>query len=231
MPLTYPIVREKMNLLAKRISNAIECFRLNERPFVIISNNCWGYELYNALGRKYNTPFVGLFLFPECYIQFLENFETCINSEMKFSTGSKYMSTNPNYPIGLLCGHIEIHFLHYTSEDEAISKWNRRIRRLKKAIEANEPFFVKFCDRDGCEKDHIERFHSTFFQNKISIGINKFEALNHLYQPRLKDPQGGSVMNGLKLYRKRYHYFDISDWIINKRVYQSLFSRILSLIS
>lgn len=220
-----------MELIAKHIINTIEYFRLREKPFVIISNNCWGYELYNVLGRKYNTPFVGLFVFPECYIQFLENFDTCINSEIEFSTVSKYMPTNPSYPIGLVCGCIEIHFLHYSSEEEAFSKWNRRLARLKKAKEAKTPFFVKFCDRDGCKKDHIARFYATPFHNRISIGINEFDALSHLYQPELKDLSKGSVMDGLQLYRKRYHYFDVSDWISSGIVRQSLSSKILSLIS
>lgn len=220
-----------MNPAAKKIGNAIEKLRLNDKHFVIISNNCWGYELYNVLDRKYNTPFVGLFLFPECYVRFLEDFETCINSEIKFSTVSKYMSTTPSYPVGVVCGDIEIHFLHYKSQEEASSKWNRRVARLKDARDANTPFFVKFCDRDGCEKDHLERFHATSFRNKISIGVNEFDASNHLFLPNLKDPKGESVMDGLQLFRKRYHYFDISDWISSASVRKSLLSRILSLIS
>ncbi|WP_421910975.1 DUF1919 domain-containing protein [Marinobacter sp.] len=220
-----------MNPATKKIGNAIEKLRLNYKHFVIISNNCWGYELYNVLGRKYNTPFVGLFLFPECYVRFLEGFETCIDSEIKFSTVSKYMSKTPSYPVGVVCGNIEIHFLHYKSQEEASRKWNRRIARLKDARDANIPFFVKFCDRDGCEKDHLERFHATSFRNKISIGVNENDASNHLFLPNLKDPKGDSVMDGLELFRARYHYFDISDWISSASVRKSSLSRILSLIS
>ena len=217
-----------MNKIAKHISIAIERFRLNNKAFVLISNNCWGYELYNVLGRKYNTPFVGLFLFSECYIQFLENFETCINSEIKFSKTSKYEIGAPNYPIGMLCGYIEIHFVHYSSEREALEKWNRRIARLRKAMRSNVPLFVKFCDRDGCTNNHIARFCAIPFENKMSIGVN---ASSHLYQPKLKDSKGSFVVDGVKLYKKRYHYFDISDWILSGKVHQSLTSICLALIS
>ncbi|MEP3563104.1 MAG: DUF1919 domain-containing protein [Marinobacter sp.] len=215
----------------KKLGHAIEKFRLNDNHFVIISNNCWGYELYNVLDRQYNTPFVGLFLFPECYVRFLEDFETCIDSEIKFSTVSKYMSATPSYPVGVVCGDIEIHFLHYKSQEEAYRKWNRRIARLKDARDAKTPFFVKFCDRDGCEQGHLERFHALSFRNKISLGINEYGVSNHLSLPDLKDPEGEHVMDGLSLFRKRYQYFDISDWILSANLHRSLLSRILSLIS
>ena len=220
-----------MNPIAKLISSPIESYRLKNKPFVIISNNCWGYELYEVLGREYNTPFVGLFLFPECYLSFLENFETCINSEIKITKTSKYRSTAANYPIGVLSGGIEVHFFHYTSQEEAVSKWNRRMARLKNAKESGVPFFVKFCDRDGCKKDHLVRFHATPFMNKISIGVSEFDAQNHLWQPKLKDSQGDFVVHGGKLYRKRYHYFDIADWISRGKVHKSVTSRVLSLIT
>lgn len=220
-----------MKKLIMNSISAIERFRLKEKAFVLISNNCWGYELYTTLGRKYNTPFVGLFLFPECYIRFLEQFETCIKSKIKFINGSKYVAGISKYPIGLLCGDIEIHFMHYSSEGEALEKWNRRIDRLRQAINSHIPLFMKFCDRDGCTKEHIARFHALPFRNKLSIGINPFDAVNHLYQPKMKDPEGACVMDGLTLYQKRYHYFDISCWLSNGNVRHSSISRILALIS
>ena len=105
-----------MKKITKRISNAIERSRLHDKNFIIISNNCWGYEIYKVLGREYNTPFVGLFLFPEGYIKLLENFENCMNSELEFTSTSRYILGTTNYPIGLLCGDIEIHFMHYSTE-------------------------------------------------------------------------------------------------------------------
>jgi uncharacterized protein (DUF1919 family) len=218
-----------MNKIAKYISNAIERYRLKNKAFIIISNNCWGYDLYNVLGRQYNTPFVGLFLFPECYIRFLENFKTCINSEISFSKTSKYLPDTPSYPMGVLGGGIEIHFLHYSSEKEALEKWNRRIARLKEAVCSNEPIFLKFCDRDGCTTEHMSRFHSLAFENKLSIGITSFNAASHLHCPNLIDSEGNSVVDGVKLYNQRYHYFDISDWILEGKVKRSMVSRCLTL--
>jgi len=219
--LVYAFNKTIVKPLSRELVYRFEYFLLNKHDLVLISNNCWGSELYYALRREYNTPFVGLFLFAECYIDLLENFEGMIYSELEFSATSRYFSSAPSYPIGMLGGRIEIHFLHYPSEREAFDKWNRRIARLKMAMDSNVPVFVKFCDRDGCTINHLARFHATQYQNKISIGINRFDALNHFHQPKLKDPQGEFVIDGLELYRKRYDYFDITDWIASGRMRRS----------
>lgn len=225
------VARGEISMLIRKIINVIERMRLRDKLFVIVSNNCWGNELYSDLGREYNTPFVGLFIFPECYVQLLENFDLIIGSRLEFVGQSKYMKIHPGYPVGLLCGSIEIHFLHYKSECEAFEKWSRRARRLQKSREVGEPLFVKFCDRDGCREEHIARFHATPFSNKISIGVRRHNSVNHVAQPALAEKPGDFVMNGLKLYRKRYHYFDVSDWISTGRVRQTWISKVLSLVA
>jgi uncharacterized protein (DUF1919 family) len=220
-----------MNKIAQRISSAIERSHLHDKPFAIISNNCWGYELYNALGREYNSPFVGIFFFAECYLQFLENFDTYLDADLQFIRTSRHSPGPFNYPIGLLRGQVEIHFLHYTREEEALGVWNRRVARLREAIRARVPLFVKFCDRYHCTNNHMARFHALPFENKISIGIKPFDAHTHLCQPNLKDAGGDFVVDGVTLYWKRYHYFDVSAWIATGEVRQSLASRSLAMIS
>lgn len=220
-----------MNKLAKRICTGVERFRLRGKRFAILSNNCWGYELYNALGREYNTPFVGLFLFPESYLALLENLETGLRSELAFTRVSRWVAGTPGYPVGVLGAGIEIHFLHYATEQEAREKWNRRTARLLRAMESGTPLFVKFCDRDGCSAEHLARFHALPFPHKLSLGIRAFGSPQHLCRPELKDPRGDFVADGVQLYDKRYHYFDIADWIARGRVRRSPSSRLLALIS
>ncbi|TVL99233.1 MAG: hypothetical protein CV087_18890 [Candidatus Brocadia sp. WS118] len=57
----------------------------------------------------------------------------------------------------------------------------------------NIPLFLKFCDRDGSDIDHLKRFHALPFENKISIGVNSFNAKNHLCQPNMKDTKELSI--------------------------------------
>jgi uncharacterized protein (DUF1919 family) len=46
--------------------------RVHDPEFTIVSNNCWGAHIYQNLGEPYRTPFVGLFLAPECYLRLLK---------------------------------------------------------------------------------------------------------------------------------------------------------------
>ena len=46
---------------------------LKDINFVIISDNCWGGSVYQWLDRPYNSPFVGLGIYGDCYIKLLSN--------------------------------------------------------------------------------------------------------------------------------------------------------------
>lgn len=220
-----------MSRLKKYLLRSFEKHHLRDKQFIMVSNNCWGLELYHSTAKAYNTPFIGMLLYPDCYIAFLEDFEACLNSDISFTAVSKYEPHAFSYPVARLGDHIELHFFHETSEEEALEKWKRRVKRLKKAMSEGTPLFFKLCDRDGCNTEHIRRFHATPFQNKISIGVNAFNHPNHFHQPELKDEDGHSVVDGYKLFAKRYHYFDITNWIVKGRAGQTIYSRILSYFS
>ncbi len=102
-----------------------ELRRLLHNEFVIISNNCWGGQVYQWFQKPYQTPFVGLFLYGPCYMKFLRDIDYYLASELVFIQASKYKKRPKTYPIGVL-DDIEIHFTHYKSEEEALEKWMRR---------------------------------------------------------------------------------------------------------
>jgi uncharacterized protein (DUF1919 family) len=158
-----PIKRKIVNL----IYNNLQRLRLKKKNFVIISNNCWGGDVYESLGIKYNTPFVGLFIYAPCYIMLLKNFNEIVHKEVKFIPKSKYKE-KIEYPIGLLDDNIEIHFLHYKSIDEAKSKWDRRIKRLKLNTDLDNYYF-KYDDTDLGNNEILNDFHNLPYKNKISF--------------------------------------------------------------
>ncbi len=59
-----------------------------------------------------------------------------------------------DYPIGLLGDNVEIQFLHYHSEADAMEKWNRRLQRVAKN---DEDLFFKFCDRELSPQSKLSR--------------------------------------------------------------------------
>lgn len=78
----------------------IDKFLYQNRDFVIVSNNCWGAEIYKRLELEYNTPFVGLMIYGPDYIKLLENFDYYIDRELSFISVSKWLEGACPYPIG-----------------------------------------------------------------------------------------------------------------------------------
>ncbi|RCR67626.1 DUF1919 domain-containing protein [Larkinella punicea] len=183
--------------------------------FTIISNNCWGGFVYNYFKLKYQTPFVGLFLFAPCYIKFLENFDSYINSDLVFikANESKYKNNieTQEYPIALLDNEVEIHFLHYTSEIMAKKNWKKRSSRINKTN-----MLVKFSDRDLCTKELIERFDNLPFNNKICFTTKKYPLKSVIFFN--EQIQNDMVENEWGVYRK---YMNIKKTLNNlKRIHK-----------
>lgn len=224
------MLRKTLKNIRDKLFSIYETKKLGNKKFIIVTNNCWGFELYTSIRREYNTPFVGLFVMPECYLRFLENFDECINTEMAFTDSSRYGKPDKHYPVGLLPKGIEIHFLHYSSREEALTKWNRRITRLRTERADGAGLYFKLCDAGDCTAEHLARFHKLPFENKISLGLQKFSAPTHIDLPEMREQSSGKLLDGAKLFKRRYHYFDITDWILFGRVSHSPVSRLFALL-
>jgi uncharacterized protein (DUF1919 family) len=165
--------------------------QLHNQDFTIISNNCWGGLVYQYFGLPYKSPTVGLFIMDDDYIRFLEHFDDYITLPLNFIefNSSKYhdylsreSTAKIEYPIAML-GDVEIHFMHYSSKEEAQEKWNRRCKRINK-----DRMLVKMSQRYVRTKDILDRFSALPFKNKICFteidyqkeGFIKIEELKHL---------------------------------------------------
>ena len=183
-------------------------FLIKEKTFCIISNDCWGAELYRWMGLEYNTPFVGLMLMAPCYMKFLKNPEKYISAQLEFIPKSQYEEPNNiinkvgYYPIGQLLD-IEIHFLHYKSEDEAFKKWNRRKMKINW-----DNLFIKFAiDKDYAEQTHLDEFERLPYQRKVC-----FSKFDHAEKEICVKVNRFSE-NGKLLFKNCMREFDIISWI------------------
>jgi uncharacterized protein (DUF1919 family) len=211
------VIRKRLWEKRRDLAAAIGRRRLKNKKFTIVSNNCWGAEIYRELSLQYQTPFVGLAIFAPCYIKLLKNLEAYMSKPLTFTYNSRYSSetdngntSNYSYPIGLLGGDIEIHFYHYKTPDDAYEKWTRRSSR----VDWDDPnsLFFKFCDHDYCNLQLISDFESLSFQNKVcftsqcfpefssNVWIKECESLDH-------------VVDGYSLYFKSKKYFDAIHWL------------------
>lgn len=130
-------IREiEMRKLTTRFRAMLRRRTLKNRTFTIISNNCWGGVEYSYYGLPYRTPFVGLFLREDDFVKMLGDLQSYMQAPLVFQENgmSKYPDLRDRtYPLAVLQGSkgdVEIHFMHYTSENEAREKWERRKQRM-----------------------------------------------------------------------------------------------------
>ncbi|MEM9283825.1 MAG: DUF1919 domain-containing protein [Verrucomicrobiota bacterium] len=220
--------------MQSRLNKAVKCYertRLRSRDFVLVSNNCWGLECYETLDREYNTPFVGLFIYPADYLKLLENFEEISSETIEFRDLARYPGVEAAYPIGVIFEDVEIHFMHYSSAREAEEKWSRRIARMEASITGGAELLFKMCDRDGCREEDLSAFHqSTFLRQhkKVSFGVHSVADPDHLCVDVSLSESGQQVVDGFCLYQKRYQCFDFAEWVVSGRVKTSMFSRLFA---
>jgi uncharacterized protein (DUF1919 family) len=177
--------------------------KLKNKDFTIISNNCWGTFVYKGLHLQYRTPFVGLFLFAPDYVKLLENFPDYMSKEMRFTGESRYkqyVDYDIKYPVGLL-DDLEVHFVYYKNNEDAVEKWDRRRKRMNW-----DNIYYKFCDRDLCTPELIERFFALPYKNKVCFTARPYENCIVIDDCRKQD----TVFNEQFYY---YKYFNVVPWL------------------
>lgn len=183
--------------------------RLRDEEFCIIANNCVGSRIYQILKIRYNTPCVGLFIKPDCFVKLAIDFDDYIHTPLRFTKQSKYPGyplPNTNYPVGLL-NDIEIHFLHYATEEKAATKWNERIKRIDK----NNLYYSMVADQTT-SPDTITRFLQKAATPRVCFHNNsKINLPDSIYIP----PVDGIMGNLYSKYERFVGHFDFADWILN----------------
>ncbi|EKO3680656.1 DUF1919 domain-containing protein [Vibrio metschnikovii] len=186
-----------------------EGYFLKNCEFAIVSNNCWGYKIYQSTKKQYNTPFVGLFLYPECYLKVCADLERYLSIPLcKINYNSTYIQDETSYPVGHI-GDVEIHFLHYHNPDECVDKWNKRSKRLLKHIKLKNRVLFQFNDRDFATKEQLKQFHELLIdKSRVSFGREYIDSSNH-FKVKKEDLDGNKVVDGVRLYDSRYRYISL----------------------
>lgn len=170
--------------------------QLKYTDFTIISNNCLGGLVYQYFGLPYATPTIGLFIMDDDYIKFLENLDYYLSQPLVFISHkeSKYRdrlqretTAKECYPIALL-DDVEVHFMHYKSDEEAQKKWEYRKLRINK-----DCLLVKMSQRSSDDATMLERFEKLPYKNKICFTESVHVGDSFIHIPELKrlNIQGG----------------------------------------
>ena len=207
------LLARKYPCFADRLYTKYLRYRNNNKKFTIISNNCWAGGVYEDLQLPYQTPTVGLFFYAPCYIKFVRDLKqymeldfTFFKDESMYSEANTFRKDrNWYYPIGVL-GDIEIHFMHYKTEEECISKWNRRKTRINW-----DQLYVKMCDRDLCNSEIRDQFLALPFPKKVFFGSQSLKKIDYIYLESYSgQPFVGSLYEEPWNYRK---YFNLVKWL------------------
>lgn len=135
----------------------------------VLSMNCFGGHIYQDFRIPYESPTAGLFFFAEDFCSLLEDI-SILKRNILFLPKSKWKRVNDRmptrehpYPIGCFEGtDIEIQFLHYHSEQDALDKWYRRVERFN-----FDRFIAIGFQQNECTKETIERFEKIDIPNKV----------------------------------------------------------------
>lgn len=216
-------ILRKTRILQKNSVLKKELAILKDKNFVIIADNCWGGEVYQWYKKPYNTPFIGLGIYGDCYIKLLSNFDHYMALELSFKPQSEtkhpHTFKETYYPLGLL-GDIEIHFVHYNSEEDAANKWQRRTKRMLEVTDRNDYFF-KICDDWKAEVKHFKQFHELPFKNKVSFipdAKKTFDNPTHIAVYERHRTHKTQVPNGVGLFKITFLYFNLAHWLSTSKI-------------
>ena len=155
---------------------------------------------------QYNSPTLGLYIWYPDYIEFLSNLKYYLTeAKIEFVEHSKYPLGDKRrknwrhwYPIGLLDGKVEIHFLHYYTKEEAAEKWYRRASRVNW-----DKLLIVGMEQNLCSIGDIRAFDELPFCNKIFFPAKELpDVKSNCYLPDFK--KYGEVGDP---YRKAYVFY------------------------
>ena len=178
--------------------------------FTILSNNCWGAHVYRYFGVPYNSPTVGLYIWPDSYLKFLKNLDYYLAQELRFINYKESPHKDvliergeTEKPIGML-DDVEIVFLHYKSPEEAKEKWNRRAARMDK-----EHLLVKCSMQNGMTEEQVREFDHLEYKHKMVFVPRPMPEVKSAVWYR-KSGSAEQVKDDV-LYFNRY--VNLADWI------------------
>ena len=173
----------------------------------VFSSNCVGCLMLHDLGVAFRSPFVNLFVNAKDYIQYLRNPQKY--NEMTFVQ----VESDQPYPVGML-GDLTFHFVHYKTFEEAVSAFERRVKRI-----SYDNLFVIFSERDGCTYECLKEFDALPYKNKIVFTHLPYPDIQSSFYIKgfeKEDCIGDILVWDKKLGRKIYDRFDFVSWFNHK---------------
>lgn len=201
--------------------------RIKNKDFTIISDNCWGANLYVQLKITYKTPTIGLGMGKHDFLNFIENLHADnIVTHIQQVDSSHCHPFNPKriYPVGKTQAGL-IHFLHYKNFDSAVRLFKIRYKK----INWDNIFYKIDFEHKWYTEEHILRWNAMKLPNSIAF-----------YSKRVKEMGLPEIHNGVYIDKwvdktsyivgNFQHSFNYIEWLNSGRITTSLHYRILNFL-
>ena len=173
----------------RRIVSRIVKKKVNISDVSLISQNCVGGVIYHDVKQKFLSPTINLFILPKDFIKFVNNLDYYLSLTPKVEMGK-------DYPIGTL-GDVKINFMHYSSPQEALEKWEERKQRIN-----FDKIFVLMVERDGFDDEDFNDFLKLKYPKILFTRNKKYICDDSLYFKEYKNQkQLPDIIPGRYMYK------------------------------
>ena len=173
----------------RRIVSRIVKKKVNISDVSLISQNCVGGVIYHDVKQKFLSPTVNLYILPKDFIKFVNNLDYYLSLTPKVEMGK-------DYPIGTL-GDVKINFMHYSSPQEALEKWEERKQRIN-----FDKIFVLMVERDGFDDEDFNDFLKLKYPKILFTRNKKYISDNSVYLKKFRNEgQLPDIIPGRYMYK------------------------------
>ena len=178
---------------------------LIENPVTIISDDCWGGEIYHMLSLPFSSPTINISWKKEEYIRFISDLHYYMRQPLRCGREGNFETGE--YPIGLIGEgkkQVQMELIHNISYEEAKQQWDRRLKRVNM-----KNIFIKFGFNKADDFDYCMAAFDSWEYKKICFSpryVGKKGYINAEYYNRwIKHNQ----------LKNRVESYDINDYARN----------------
>lgn len=151
----------------------MERVRLKNRDFSLITNNCLGGVILHDMHLQFRSPTINLYFENEQFIIFCEHLKYYCSIPI-----TEVVNAGREFPVGKLIGQygeVYLYFMHYSSFDEARSKWEERVKRINFSN-----LFIIMESKPECPSSLLYRFDKLPY-NKVVLTCGPSSLINYSF--------------------------------------------------
>ena len=195
---------------------------IKDKKFTLIGNDCVSGLILKKYGLKYNTPTTFCRIKSDCFLTFVINLKTYVNTPLEVVNDSPNDVVCKLSPIGF--PEITLLFPHYSSFNYTLEAWKRRVKR----INYNNIYIIfDLTDDDNISNNDLLLFNELkykkiiLYKEKTRCDLSNInDKYKMIFGKEFEHIICNQIQNkwGDRLYTKYFELFDWARWLNNKRL-------------